>query len=153
MSDVREDQAQISEVLVRYATGIDRRDWELFRTCWTDDVDADYGQIGRIRGADELTRRMAEMHEGLGDTYHRVTNFTIEVDGDRATARSYVHAVLMVSKDDPNGWIDVIGHYDDVFVRTPEGWRISRRRTHIARYLTGSSARLDPSGSAAQAAS
>jgi hypothetical protein len=32
--EVRED---VTEVLVRYATGIDTRDWELFRSCFTDD--------------------------------------------------------------------------------------------------------------------
>ena len=33
----REDRQDISELLVRYATGIDRRDWPLFRTVFTDD--------------------------------------------------------------------------------------------------------------------
>lgn len=41
--DLRQD---VAEVLVRYATGVDRRDWELFRSCFTDDCEADYGDIG-----------------------------------------------------------------------------------------------------------
>ena len=124
-------------MLVRYATGIDQRDWPLFRTCWTADVEADYGHLGQFTGVDAITDVMTRSHESLGPSYHRMTNFVIDVDGDQATARSYVHAVLMVSRVDPGRWIDVIGHYDDVFVRTAEGWRISRRTSHIARMLTG----------------
>ena len=46
----REDRQDISEVLVRYATGIDRRDWPLFRTVFTDDCELDYGEIGTWHG-------------------------------------------------------------------------------------------------------
>ena len=35
---VRQD---VADVLVRYATGIDRRDWALFRACFTEDCDVD----------------------------------------------------------------------------------------------------------------
>jgi SnoaL-like domain len=39
--DVRA-RLDIADVLVRYASGIDRCDWALFRSCFTDDCDADY---------------------------------------------------------------------------------------------------------------
>lgn len=42
MSDIE----QITAVLVRYATGIDSRDWNLFRTCFTEDCRLDYGPLG-----------------------------------------------------------------------------------------------------------
>ena len=35
---------------MRYATGIDRRDWALLRSCFTDDCVADYGDIGEVIG-------------------------------------------------------------------------------------------------------
>ncbi len=135
MTDVREEQAQIGEVLVRYATGIDRRDWSLFRTCWTEDVEADYGAAGSFSGANSICEFMAATHERMGDTFHRLSNVVIELDGDTATARSYFHAVLMIRRDDPNRWVDFLGYYDDDFVRTPEGWRIRRRKVHQARVL------------------
>jgi hypothetical protein len=42
----RDDRQDISELLVRYATGIDRRDWPLFRTVFTDNCELDYGEVG-----------------------------------------------------------------------------------------------------------
>jgi 3-phenylpropionate/cinnamic acid dioxygenase small subunit len=139
---VNEDRSQIAEVLIRYATGIDFKDWALFRTCWTDEVDIDYGDLGKFTDADAFTTLMTQLHDGMGQTYHRISNLVIDVDGDRATARSYVHALLMAIPGDSASWVDALGHYDDELVRTPEGWQICKRTTHIARVLSG--ARLAP---------
>jgi hypothetical protein len=132
------DRDQIGDVLIRYATGIDQRDWALFRTCWTPDVEADYGEVGRFSGVDALTDFMMASHDAMGPIHHRMSNFVIAVDpaGDRATVRSYVHAVLIAVPGDKSSWIDAVGNYDDVFVRTAEGWRISARTVQIARVLT-----------------
>jgi len=131
------DKEQIAEVLVHYATGIDSKDWPLFRSCWTDEIDVDYQQLGRFTSADALTEVMTRLHEDMGPTYHRLSNFVIAVDGDRATARSYVHAVLMLQPDDSTNWVDALGHYDDIFVRTQGGWRIRERLSRTARTLAG----------------
>ena len=131
------DKEQITEVLVRYATGIDSKDWALLRTCWTEDVDCDYGEVGRYSGAEAITGLMKQLHDAMGPTYHRLTNFAIAVDGDRATARSYVHAVLQSNPDDGASWVEALGHYDDELIRTSDGWRITRRATAIARVSAG----------------
>lgn len=130
------DKAQITEVLIRYATGIDFKDWVLFRTCWADEVDIDYGDLGRYTNADEFTALMEQVHGGMGQTYHRISNPAVEVDGNRATARSYVHAVLQAVPGDSNSWIDALGHYDDELARTADGWRIVKRTTDIARVMS-----------------
>jgi len=134
---VEDEKAQIAEVLVRYATGIDFKDWALLRTCWTDDVEADYGEVGQYSGVDAITDLMEQLHHGMGPTYHRLSNFAITVDGDHATARSYVFAHLQALPDDLASWVEALGHYDDELVRTPEGWRIAKRTTFIARVQSG----------------
>jgi hypothetical protein len=131
------DRAQITDVLIRYATGIDSKDWPLFRTCWTDVVDVDYGELGTFTDPDALTDLFAQIHGSMGPTYHRLSNFVIDLDGDAATARTYVHAVLMVSSDDDSPWVDAIGHYDDELVRGTAGWQIRRRTANTPRLLTG----------------
>lgn len=131
------DKAQITEVLIRYATGIDSRNWPLFRTCWADEVNLDYGELGTFTDPDALTDLFAHIHDPMGPTYHRLSNFVIDIDGDTATARTYVHAVLMVTPEDNGPWVEAIGHYDDELVRGPHGWRIRRRTAHTPRILTG----------------
>jgi 3-phenylpropionate/cinnamic acid dioxygenase small subunit len=147
---MRDDEMQIGEVLIRYASGIDQRDWPLFRTCWTHDVVVDYDTLGCFSGVDAITDVMTTAHQNMGPTYHRLSNFVIDVEGDGASVRSYVHAVLMVAPGDSANWVEAIGSYDDVFVRTAEGWRISRRTSRVARMLTaGDLATALSSGSAA----
>ena len=53
----REVRQDVADVLVRYATGIDRRDWTQFRSCFTEDCQADYGDIG-VAKVEEITAWM-----------------------------------------------------------------------------------------------
>ena len=129
------DREQITDVLVRYATGIDTRDWPLFRTCFTDDVRADYGDIGAWTDVDALTEFMTTSHATMSGTNHMLSNVAVEVDGDTAAAASYVHGVLVLT-DDPPRWIDVVGRYVDALVRTGDGWRIRERTFSLTRLIT-----------------
>lgn len=130
----REDRQDITDVLLRYATGIDRRDWTLFRTVFTDDCELDYGEIGVWKGVDAVTEFMQQAHALAGHTMHRLTNQVITVDGDEAQARTYVDALIMVG-DNKSG-VNGIGFYDDDLVRTDAGWRIARRRFTAVRVAT-----------------
>ena len=121
----REDRQDIGEVLVRYATGIDRRDWSLFRTVFTADCELDYGDIGSWHGVDEVTEFMEQAHAMAGHTMHRITNIAATVDGDTAVARAYIDGLIMAA-DNASG-VNAIGFYDDELVRTAQGWRIARR--------------------------
>ena len=132
----REDRQDISDVLVRYGTGIDSRDWPLFRTVFTDDCELDYGEIGTWRGIEAVVEFMVAAHDMAGHTLHRITNQAATVDGDTATARAYVDALIM-SQDNTSG-VNAAGFYDDELVRTTTGWQIARRRftTVLVRTVT-----------------
>lgn len=125
MTDLR-DHHDIAAVLVRYATGIDRRDWDLFITVFAADCDLDYGEIGSWTTAAAVTEFMRQSHQAAGHTLHRISNISVEVDGDRAVTRSYVDA-LIFAPDNSSG-VNAVGFYDDELVRTAAGWRIARRR-------------------------
>ena len=132
----REDRQDISDLLVRYATGIDRRDWPLFRTVFTDDCELDYGEIGAWNGVDAVTEFMEQAHAMAGHTLHRLSNQAITVDGDKAAARTYVDALIMAGDNRTVAGVNGIGFYDDEIVRTPDGWRIARRKFTAVRVST-----------------
>jgi 3-phenylpropionate/cinnamic acid dioxygenase small subunit len=117
--------AGVTMVLVRYATGIDSRDWDLFRTCFTDDCDVDYGDIGRWHGVDELTAWMTTTHDQVGPTLHRISNVTVTPLETGALSRSYVHAI--VTMPDGAAAVHAFGHYRDELVQSDGAWRIARR--------------------------
>lgn len=127
VKSIMDDHHKITEVLVRYATGIDSRDWKLFRTCFTDDAHFDYGYLGTFENPAKLTEYMRRSHSG--PSMHRLSNFATVVDNDHATARTYVDAVVM----GPRGFgvTNAFGWYDDELRRTPAGWQIAFRRTQL----------------------
>ena len=68
------------------------------------------------------------MFAGWTATHHAITNHRIAIDGDQATIRAHIRAEHWappeVAAGGPSCWL-VVGFYDDVAVRTPEGWRLS----------------------------
>ena len=126
-----EDERAIVAVLVRYATAIDRRDWDLFGTCFTHDVEADYGDIGSWRGRTALVEYMARGHAPIGPTLHRLTNFVITGDNRCAHATSYVDALLL--RPQPGVALRrAYGLYEDRLIHEADGWRICRRTFTMA---------------------
>lgn len=119
-------KAEIAEVLVRYACAIDQRDWDLFRTCFIVHVHAEYDGIGMWRNVEEITEAMIQSHINMGQSMHTLSNIVVSIDGDIATARSYVDAILIAG--DGQSGLNPHGFYEDQLQRTPEGWRISHRR-------------------------
>jgi 3-phenylpropionate/cinnamic acid dioxygenase small subunit len=128
------DRADITDMLLRYATGIDRRDWTTFRSAFTEDCVLDYGEIGSFDGLDAVTDFMEQSHAMAGHTLHRLSNIVIILDGDRATARTYVDG-LILAPDNASG-VSAVGIYDDDLVRSDHGWRIARRVFTAVRITT-----------------
>lgn len=84
-------------------------------------------------------------------TNHTISNVEITFDGpDKAGAESYVQAWHRFKADRPD--FLAFGRYHDVWVRTPEGWRLAERRFKVnageGRSTEGSEpiGRVDPSG-------
>jgi 3-phenylpropionate/cinnamic acid dioxygenase small subunit len=132
--------AAISELLVRYAASIDRRNWKLFRTCFTDDCDVDYGTLpneGALswKNVEDMAAWMKAAHRDMGRTLHRITNQRVEREGSSVTACCYVDVLLMT----PDGHLIMngAGFYDDHLVYTDDGWKIAQRRFTSVRMQPG----------------
>ncbi len=131
MSIRNSDHADIEALLVRYCTGIDSRDWELFSGVFTPDCRLDYGDIGSWHGPAEVTRYMREVHAPMGHTLHRVSNVTVTFQPEmpdlprRARVHAYVDALLLDAENKRG--INAVGSYTDLVVRTHAGWQIAER--------------------------
>lgn len=120
-----ETRLAITDLLHRYSTGIDTRDWALFRSVFTDDAHLDYGAaLGVFDDADAFTAVMQQGHDALGRTVHRVGNIVVTA-GRPIRVTSYGDNINMVA-DNTNGHHGV-ARYDDEVVVTEDGWRIARR--------------------------
>ncbi|HYA34936.1 MAG TPA: nuclear transport factor 2 family protein [Candidatus Binataceae bacterium] len=122
------DRAEISDVQLRYATALDTRDWALFRTCFTDEIDVDFtsvfgGEPRRV-SADRWAEAAKRTLTGLKATQHMITNHVITVDGDSALCVAYVQAQHYLPNDKGESTQTMGGYYTNRFERTPQGWRI-----------------------------
>ena len=79
------DRLAIGDLLTRYATAVDRRDWDLYRTVFTSDAEIDYTSAGGIAGTvDEVVEFLDSALSGFEMTQHLVSNVDTSVEGDTA---------------------------------------------------------------------
>src|ERR1700730_1259293 len=127
-SDGIEQRLRIADVLYRYATALDARDWELLAQVFAEDAIYSIGAHGEIRGVSAIAARIAELIGGYESTQHLVTNPVIEVDGTHARSTSYVRAYHHWTGDDRSrNKMELGGVYRDELVSTAHGWRITHR--------------------------
>lgn len=127
------DRDDVFDLTVRYATAIDGRRYDLLTEVFTEDAVLDYGEIGQWHGGAEVAQFMEQAHVFAAHTMHRMTNQAIAIDGDTATIRTYVDALILL--EDGTG-VNPVGIYDDTAVRSPSGWRIARRAYTSIRMVT-----------------
>ena len=124
------DRSAVVDVAVRYATALDIRDWALLRDCFTDDVVTHYGDGPVLEGYEPFERTCRAWLPDTVRSQHLLGNAVVDLDGDTADASHYVRADH-VHEDLPGVDLVVVGQYRDRLRRTPEGWRITRRRFEI----------------------
>lgn len=125
MSQQLQDIHDVGQVIIKYATSVDKRDLDRYGSCFTDDVEVSGFSSGTVTGRDTWVTFVDKALEAYVGTHHQITNQEISVDGDSAHMRSYVQATHE-SASDPNCLVILWAVYDDELVRTSEGWKISR---------------------------
>jgi hypothetical protein len=120
-----DDRTAIADLLHAYAFAIDDQAWERLLDVFAERCTADYGQFGSFESAQAVHDWMRDAHVGL-TSQHAMANIVIDVDGDHATARSYV-TVTIVRTDTPSAMLRTGGEYRDRLARVDGSWRISER--------------------------
>lgn len=122
---ILQDRAEITDVLYRYASTIDRFDRDGLRSVLADDIWARYGNAEPISGGDAVAAWIAEATAHVVWQHHLLSVYHVDVDGDRAGALVY-HTSHQVFEDDPDTAKLLVGRYHNELRREDDGWRISR---------------------------
>ncbi|MFC1822105.1 nuclear transport factor 2 family protein [Thermodesulfobacteriota bacterium] len=122
------DRMEISDTVIRYATGIDMCNWDLFRTCFTNEIEVDFSSFSGAPpqkiSADDWVDMVRTSLGGFRSTQHLSTNHVITIDGDRATCISYMQAQHYLPNDKGDSSLTLGGYYTNKLVRTDNGWKI-----------------------------
>ncbi len=115
------DKFEIIEIFNRYAIGVDTRNEEVYRSCFTDELLVNITGEDVENTAEGWTEQAFTALGNFEKTQHIITNHSINISGDTADAHAYLQA-LHFTKDNT---FSVWGHYSHKLTRTADGWRIS----------------------------
>jgi SnoaL-like domain len=121
------DRFEIQQLLIDYSTAIDTRQFDDLDHVFTADAYIDYRAMGGIDGRfPEVKAWLAQVLPNFPAYAHMLGNFDVRIDGDTASSRT-VCFNPMVLGGEQNQILYCGLWYDDEFIRTAEGWRMSRR--------------------------
>ncbi len=124
------DHQAVCETVYGYATGIDTKDWEMYRSVFADEVTMDFTSYNPARPAarmraDEWVASVQPLFSGLAATQHSMTNPVVELRADSATCIMYMQAVHALDHGNDEAWFTIGGYYRNELGHTPLGWRIT----------------------------
>jgi hypothetical protein len=125
------DRADVVETVHLYATGVDTKDFELYRSIFADQIEVDFSSYIPDSGpmaisADDWVASIKPLFVGLDATQHSMSNARVEIDGDRATCVMYMQAEHVLANDQGDNSHAVGGYYTNELVRSAEGWRLKK---------------------------
>ena len=129
------DRASITDHVLRYATGIDRRDWPLYRSIFADQVTIDFsswsGEPAATMNTDDWVAGVRATLDPFDATQHVLTNFVIEVDGAEATCTCYMAAHHHLVTGDLREMHSIGGYYVHDLRRDADGWLIHATQLNV----------------------
>jgi ketosteroid isomerase-like protein len=133
MSAVLEAKDAIRELMATYAQALDACRFADVAACFAPDGEwsTDYGAARGPAEIEAFIRGIVPVKGEGPQRKHYITNIIIKVDGETASAVSD----YLIVREAEGGLIPVMGGtYRDKFVKTPAGWRFSRKELehHIA---------------------
>lgn len=124
------DRIAISDVVYRYATAVDTRDWPLYKSCFADNVEIDFStwnpEAKGVLSSEQWAQMVKAGISGFNATQHISSNHVHTLDGDTATCVSYMQAEHFLETDNGMKECTLGGNYTNELVRTDDGWKISR---------------------------
>ena len=121
------DYLELQQLVARYSYAVDMHggDGSAYAALFAPD-----GNLGtQAKGTAQLAEFAAQTNKdrsGPAFARHFVTNVVIKPAPGGATGRSYLVTLDISESGQPAKMISG-GHYDDVYVKTPQGWRIKSR--------------------------
>jgi hypothetical protein len=121
------DRLEIQQLLIDYSTAIDRRLFDDLDAVFTSDAYIDYRAMGGIDGQyPEVKAWLAEVLPNFPAYAHMLGNFDVTIEGDKASSRTICFNPMVLPGLEQQVLFCGLW-YEDEFVRTDDGWRMSRR--------------------------
>ena len=123
------DYVEIKQLVSRYAYAVDTGadNGNVYASLFAPDG-AFADRMGReTKGREALAALARRNTRGPQSAFHFIVNHVIEPTSEGAVGKEYLVQLRIGEGERPN---DIFGggHYEDVYVKTPDGWRFKRRQ-------------------------
>ncbi|MEW4467897.1 nuclear transport factor 2 family protein [Parasphingorhabdus sp. JC815] len=129
------DRANITDHILKYATGIDQHQWDLYRSIYADEATLDFsswsGTPASTMPADDWVAGVRATLEPFDATQHVLTNFVLDVNGDSATCTCYMSAHHHLVVDGDRQMHSIGGYYVHELGRVKNGWLIHKTTLNV----------------------
>jgi hypothetical protein len=131
------DLLALRRLVDEFAIRIDRRDYEGVGALFLEDGEF-VGSVPpgstepafRLRGPAGMTQLDLQI-DPAARMFHFVGNHLCDVEGDRASGETYCLSHHYFEGDDEGATVTMSAiRYEDVYARTPNGWRFASRHLH-----------------------
>jgi 3-phenylpropionate/cinnamic acid dioxygenase small subunit len=119
------DLIEIHQLLGRYGHIVDAQEWDRFDELFTADAVLDYTGVRAPEVLHGLAAIQHYFRAANHPSAHHVVNIVVTEQDDEVRVHSKFFAPYTRPTHDATRWYG--GDYHDVVVRTPAGWRITRR--------------------------
>ena len=121
------DRFEIQDLLVGYCYAVDVRDFDALDAFFTPDAVIDCSEMVGVKGSlPEIKAFLRESFKGVLAAQHAVSTTRYEINGDRATTKTVCSNPMTVTNGADQTTVVFGLWYIHDYVRTPDGWRISR---------------------------
>lgn len=121
------DRIALQDVMLRYAAGVDERDFDMYRSCFADDVEVLGFGAETVHGGDAWLAYVKNALERFGPTQHMLGPQLATVDGDKAHCRTDVQA-LHYLKEPEGQTLTLWATYETDMQRINGEWKIKKHR-------------------------
>ncbi len=126
MRSLAEDIVEIQQVLAQYSLALDSRRPELMAGCFADGAQVQLGEAINLTAAEYIVMS-GQTLPTIGATQHHLGLPLIHIEGEKAWSRCYFMAQHVKNELTPSAFM-IGGWYADEWIRTENGWRITKRR-------------------------
>jgi ketosteroid isomerase-like protein len=125
-----QDVQAIESLLVHYGRELDKRDYKAYGALFAQDGTWK-GGMGFATGPEAIGKMVAAGFEKMSPSlyeksYHSMTSFDVQVNGDAATAWSRWTWIVVGADGRPR--LERAGHYEDTLVRERGEWKFKSRQ-------------------------
>ena len=142
------DRAAVVDLVSNYATGLDARDWILWRGVFLDEVLFDLeswsSRKPQLLETDRVVKSQARIFSELSVTQHFIGNHRVTLNGDNARCLAHMRAEHWIntnaeaqaekeSEDARTKRYTMFGYYDHKLIRTGTGWKIAEMQLNVTK--------------------